>query len=379
MDERPSLIVAERITRMNIDWIKATQLTVTFIVVSALFYVSLPILYPFYISIVLAIVILPLAKLLERKLYFPRGLAIFTMIFILLVVSVTVISLSMIELIHFLQQFSYLLPQIFDTTLQHFYETIFPWTEKVIGTLSNLLSKSPDFSQDYFTQLLRDFANSLREYSQNFLLDLVQSLILLFTDTLQSSYIFILILLSTYFLAKDGPRWAAVLLAKLPVPVKDFVFDLRTQSFQVIKRYFFAQLLIILSSGLLIWIGLTILDVKHALAITFFSMLLDFIPLIGVSVVFIPWILYSFLTQQFHMTIGLSVLLLVLIIFRNIIEPKLLGTSLGIHPFVMIILLFLFFQWFGVMGVLLTPLCLILLITIKQTGILRDIQAYLTK
>lgn len=79
------------------------------------------------------------------------------------------------------------------------------------------------------------------------------------------------------------------------------------------------------------------------------------------------------------MTIGLSVLLLVLIIFRNIIEPKLLGTSLGIHPFVMIILLFLFFQWFGLMGVLLTPLCLILLITIKQTGILRDIQAYLTK
>ncbi|MFC0015653.1 MULTISPECIES: sporulation integral membrane protein YtvI [Allobacillus] len=364
---------------MNIDWIKATQLTVTFIVVSTLFYVSLPILYPFYISIVLAIVILPLAKLLERKLYFPRGLAIFTMIFMLLVVSITVISLSMIELIHFLQQFSYLLPQIFDTTLQHFYETIFPWTEKVIGTLSNLLSKSPDFSKDYFTQLLRDFANSLREYSQNFLLDLVQSLILLFTNTLQSSYIFILILLSTYFLAKDGPRWAATLLSKLPTPVKDFVFDLRTQSYQVIKRYFFAQLLIILSSGLIIWIGLTILDVKHALAITFFSMLLDFIPLIGVSVVFIPWILYSFLTQQFHMTIGLSVLLLVLIIFRNIIEPKLLGTSLGIHPFVMIILLFLFFQWFGVMGVLLTPLCLILLITIKQTGILRDIQAYLTK
>ncbi|MBR7554265.1 sporulation integral membrane protein YtvI [Allobacillus sp. GCM10007491] len=364
---------------MNIDWIKALQLTVIFIVAFTLFYVSLPILYPFYISIVLAIVILPLAKLLERKLYFPRGLAIFTMIFILLVVSVTVISLSMIELIHFLQQFSYLLPQIFDTTLQQFYETIFPWTEKVIGTLSNLLSKSPDFSQDYFTQLLRNFANSLREYSQNFLLDLVQSLILLFTNTLQSSYIFILILLSTYFLAKDGPRWAATLLSKLPAPVKDFVFDLRTQSYQVIKRYFFAQLLIILSSGLLIWIGLTILDVKHALAITFFSMLLDFIPLIGVSVVFIPWILYSFLTQQFCMTIGLSILLLVLIIFRNIIEPKLLGTSLGIHPFVMIILLFLFFQWFGVMGVLLTPLCLILLITIKQTGILRDIQAYLTK
>lgn len=65
---------------MNIDWLKAIQLTVTFIVLSTLFYVSLPILYPFYISIILAIIILPLAKLLERKLYFPRGLAIFTMI-----------------------------------------------------------------------------------------------------------------------------------------------------------------------------------------------------------------------------------------------------------------------------------------------------------
>ena len=77
----------------------------------------------------------------------------------------------------------------------------------------------------------------------------------------------------------------------------------------------------------------------------------DFIPYIGVGTVFIPWILYQFFTEQFMLTIQLSILYIIVIIARQILEPKILASSIGIHPLIALIILFIGIQSFGILGV----------------------------
>ncbi len=368
----------ERVNFMTINYKRAALLIGILSSSLLLFYFSIPILYPFYISILLAMIILPLARFLEKTVRFSRGLSILTTLLIVMLGSFTLLTIGIIEFVQFLQQFSQHVPRVFDTFLQRFYDDILPWYEQLTNSLTNLLSKSPEASQNYLMDMFVEFSDSLRGHSQQFIMNFIESLVLFLTSILQSSYVFIIILLSTYFLAKDGPQWLAAILSKLPTSFTRFIDDLKGQGTKVLKKYVLAQLLIVVLSGIIIWIGLTILNVEHALAIALFSMLLDFIPLIGISIVFLPWIIYLFITQDFSMTIGLSILLIVLVIFRNIIEPKLIGSSLGIHPFIMIVFLFVLFQFFGVVGILLAPIFLVLFITIKETDIAKNLQTYLT-
>ena len=368
----------ERVNFMTINYKRAALLIGILSSSLLLFYFSIPILYPFYISILLAMIILPLARFLEKTVRFSRGLSILTTLLIVMLGSFTLLTIGIIEFVQFLQQFSQHVPRVFDTFLQRFYDDILPWYEQLTNSLTNLLSKSPEASQNYLMDIFVEFSDSLRVHSQQFIMNFIESLVLFLTSILQSSYVFIIILLSTYFLAKDGPQWLAAILSKLPTSFTRFIDDLKGQGTKVLKKYVLAQLLIVVLSGIIIWIGLTILNVEHALAIALFSMLLDFIPLIGISIVFLPWIIYLFITQDFSMTIGLSILLIVLVIFRNIIEPKLIGSSLGIHPFIMIVFLFVLFQFFGVVGILLAPIFLVLFITIKETDIAKNLQTYLT-
>ncbi len=87
----------------------------------------------------------------------------------------------------------------------------------------------------------------------------------------------------------------------------------------------------------------------------FFIGLVDLLPYLGAGSVFVPWIMYLAIAGQLPQSIGLGVLYIVVLIQRQLTEPKILSKSIGLDPLATLIALFAGFKLFGILGLVAGP------------------------
>ena len=116
------------------------------------------------------------------------------------------------------------------------------------------------------------------------------------------------------------------------------------------------------------WLG--IFDSKYILIIGVGTAIIDIIPVLGTGTVLLPWTLYSLITSNFKMAIGLIVMYVLITVIRQIIEPKFVAGQLGLSPIVTVIALYLGLKAFGVLGMFITPLVIIMIKLLNDEGII---------
>ncbi|MBA2944085.1 sporulation integral membrane protein YtvI [Paenibacillus sp. CGMCC 1.16610] len=132
-----------------------------------------------------------------------------------------------------------------------------------------------------------------------------------------------------------------------------------------------AQLIMAILTYLVTFVGLLVLRAEYPLAISLLVMVMEFVPVIGTGLVFIPWLGYQLLVGHTGMGIGLLVLFLALTIFRRIVEPKVLSEAVGINALAALISLYIGFELLGVAGLFLGPLVVIIYQAMRKAGLLK--------
>ncbi|WP_261808083.1 AI-2E family transporter [Paenibacillus sp. N3.4] len=98
---------------------------------------------------------------------------------------------------------------------------------------------------------------------------------------------------------------------------------------------------------------------------------MEFVPVVGTGLVFIPWFIYQLLLGHTAMGVGLLILFLVLTIFRRIVEPKVLSDAVGINALAALISLYVGFELMGITGLFLGPLVVIIYQAMRKAGLLK--------
>lgn len=138
--------------------------------------------------------------------------------------------------------------------------------------------------------------------------------------------------------------------------------------YKIVKRslikgvggYFKAQLKIEVWMYLLLVIGLSILRVDYALLIALLIAILDFIPFFGTGTVLVPWAIIKILSSDYKMAVGLLIIWGVGQLARQLIQPKIVGDSIGVEPIPTLFLLYIGYRLGGVVGMIVAvPLGLI--------------------
>ncbi|WP_188206402.1 sporulation integral membrane protein YtvI [Alkalibacillus aidingensis] len=364
---------------MEINYVNLLKLISALIGLILLLYFGLSFFLPILISFLLAISINPIVNSTQKLLIRNRALSVLFVLCLLFISFISVISLAVVEFIQLLQYLTSTTPAILEDLFEQVEIYTTQTVEQVYQTLENFASNVHPESQQMMKSLLTDMTQSMKDASKNWLVGFLQSSMSQLSSLIQNSYVIIFILIATYFISKDGPTWMNYIKTCIPQSNLLFIQKLKSESNYLIKKYLFAQALLILITGCIVYVGLVIFNIEHALAIALVAMFLDIIPLIGVSGIFIPWILYLFIDNQFTLTIQLSILLIIIIIMRNILEPKLIGSSLGIHPFVVLVLLFVLIKTFGILGIVLSPILTILIVSLLRSDFLLAIKRYVTK
>jgi sporulation integral membrane protein YtvI len=190
--------------------------------------------------------------------------------------------------------------------------------------------------------------------------------------TIPSFFIFFIVfVIGLYLISYSLPELYRSFLGLFEKKSQSKVVSVLADLRRAILGFLFAQMIISLLTYVVTLIGLLFLRVDYPLAIALLIILVDVLPVLGTSAVLVPWAIYTILAGNVPLGVGLLILLLVIMIFRRLIEPKIIGDAVGIHPLAALASMYIGFQLIGVVGLLLGPVVVIVYLALRRVGLLK--------
>jgi len=119
------------------------------------------------------------------------------------------------------------------------------------------------------------------------------------------------------------------------------------------------------------FIGLQILGVPYAFLIAVLVGIADLLPLVGPGAIFFPWIIWEVINGNHIFAIALFVVYLVVTVVRQVVQPKIIGDSVGLHPLETLIALFVGLRLMGVLGLILGPIIWVVVKASWKAGVFK--------
>lgn len=176
-------------------------------------------------------------------------------------------------------------------------------------------------------------------------------------------------LLSSYFFVADREYILQWLRGHIPDGARARYVLIRRSMVRALGGYLKAQLKIEIWMYLLLVIGLWIMQVNYVWLIALGIAFLDFLPFFGTGTVMIPWAVIKMLNGDLRMAVGLLIVWGVGQLARQIIQPKIVGDSIGMPPLPTLFLLYLGYRLYGVIGMIVSVPVGLILYSMYQEGV----------
>jgi sporulation integral membrane protein YtvI len=367
------------------NWVERLFQLIRFLWVCLLVYVGYkliqfasPLLYPFLISLVIALIIHRPVTYLTTKARIPRWLSVTIALLLLMVLTAGVVTLVVTETVVEIGELAKRLPVFANELGAYLQRTI---SQDFLMGLYNQV-------QWFYEQLDHNYQEKIDSTVGKGISSITQAgqiLIVQFLDGLKNllvslpnmATVLVISILGAFFIAKDFFLWEARFRRLLPNGVNnrlDQIFkDLKAALFGFAK----AQVTLISLTAAIVIVGLLVLRVEYAITIGLITGLVDLLPYLGTGTVFIPWIVYLFFKGNYSLVIGLSILYAIVLIFRQIIEPKVVAENVGLDPLLTLVALFVGLKLFGFLGLIIGPVSLVLINALVKADVFSDIWRYI--
>lgn len=312
------------------------------------------------IGFVIAYILNPVVEALERlRIRRPVGVVI---VFFLLLNLVVLGSVLVSQVVTELGRFANLVPKAIDnlTMLSTHFQT---WLSGVMTNLPESLSSRLGVPANQ-TQL----SQQIRQELVNFTTQLAQSLNRLLqhiitggpslllsgaTAVISTTFQVVLIFIASAYFLYDYPRFTANFRRFVPVRWQPLYEDLTEKADRAIGGYLRGQLLITLTLGVLIWIGLTIIGVPLATAISFLAAIFNLVPYLGPIIGVLPAVLLGLTVSPLTSVLAIVVFLLANQLEGHVLSPLILSRSTNLHPVTVLLAIMAGLGLMGLMGALL--------------------------
>lgn len=349
------------------------------IILLILLYYVIPLIYPFIIGWAIAYMLNPLVNLLHRKGRLPRWLAVTLSLLLFLSIAAAVITILIANIVI----------EIGDLT-ETIQANIDKWKDDIIGFFQS------DYLQNVINQLTafydenpnyQETINSNLSKTTTTLADAGSVLVKVFFDVLISILkslptivtVMIIALLAAFFVSKDWYRHLIKLSTLFPHQLRLTTRAVWVDLQKALFGYLRAQFVLISITACVVIIGLMILRVNYAISIGLLVGFVDLLPYLGTGVVMVPWIIIVFLQGNVSLGIGLAILYGIILVARQLMEPKVLATSVGLDPLATLIAMVVGLNLFGVLGLIIGPVILVLILAFHRAHVFRDLLRYIIK
>ena len=230
------------------------------------------------------------------------------------------------------------------------------WMEEQIGRFSGWLGEIAEglpFLEKGAGEGIRDWLNTILDVWKTRLGEWVGNLL---RRTPEAILTVVVTLLTCFYISVDGERIRGELLGMLPTSAQESWKEISLRLRRGIRGYIRAYGILMALTFLEVWIGLTVLGQKYSFLMAAVIAAVDILPVLGAGTVLVPWAIFSFLFHESSLGIGLLILYGIITIIRQVVEPHLIGGSIGVHPLLVLLCAFGASLAFGIGGMLLGPL-----------------------
>lgn len=177
-------------------------------------------------------------------------------------------------------------------------------------------------------------------------------------------------IVSAFYMMFDYDNLANAINNQLSPKTKRFVDLFNTQVLFSFMKMILSYVLISVICFTELSIGFLILGIKDAMFIALVIAILDVLPIIGSGAVLIPWGIVMLVLGNPFVGIGLIVLWAIILVVRQILEPKIVGSQIGLHSLATITSLFVGLKLMGGVGLIVCPLYIILWKKMADEGLI---------
>lgn len=181
-------------------------------------------------------------------------------------------------------------------------------------------------------------------------------------------------LVAWIFFTKDYDKIVRFIQRQMPKDKKNTLVEFKQVFYKTILTMFRAYGLIMCITFGELLLGFSILSMLGIMKNGYFALIaagiaiFDILPVAGSGGILMPWAIVCLVTGNYKQTIGLIIIYVVITVIRQYIEPKIVGTSLGVNPIVTLMGLYFGLKLFGFIGMFVVPITIMTLKALNDNG-----------
>jgi sporulation integral membrane protein YtvI len=318
-------------------------------------------LLPFIVALLVSLLLKPAVSFFHEKWKLPRkltGLFLVVVFYALLGLVLTVLG---VRLFAAAKTFFLSLPSVY---IDH----IVPWVRSLFASLEEFTARLDPEAAAAYAVVSSNITTSLGDAVVNASKQVVGWATNLTLKTPGFLLKLIITVIATVFLTVDFPRIRAFVLRQLSERWRNLLHNARVQLGRTLWSYTRSYALILLITFGEIAAGLTIIGVPNAVGIAVAIAIFDILPVVGSGLVLLPWTIVTLVSGDIARGIGLAVLYVIVVVVRQVIEPKIIGDRVGLHPLVTLLCMVLGTYLFGAIGLLGLPITVALIHALNKQG-----------
>ena len=179
---------------------------------------------------------------------------------------------------------------------------------------------------------------------------------------------FFFVLLFAYFFIAQRERIHRIGSAILPEGAKAQLQMVWGKLKYAVGGYFRAQFKTMGVVGAIPAVGFLVMGIDYAILLAAVIALMDFLPMLGTGTALIPWAIFYALSDAMPRAAGLMILYAVTQVTRQLIQPKMVGDSVGIDTLTALFLLFIGYRVSGLLGMIVAVPAGLILIQFYEAG-----------
>lgn len=344
----------------------ALRLLIVVAVICAIAFLTGPVIYlfgPFIFALVIAWMLNPLIRGLNRRLDTSRRFLSFIVVLLMFLSAGAIIALVVYKLFSELVDLASNWQAIWEG-----FQPVLEYIEELVDRLSTFLPVDASGFLDTLGETIVSWVETRLSSTADSLVTVAGSLA---TSVASGAVAVLVFIVAAYFITADYPRirWKA---RQFFGQSNHFIRILRDAAGSALGGYLKAQLILSGAVGLIILVALLIWGQDYSLIIAIITAIIDFVPFFGSGIVLVPWAVVSFISGSTTKAIFLVILSFGLFLFRKLAEPKVVGNHTGLSPLTSLVSIYVGMRVGGVLGMIFVPILVMIVITMYRVGAFQD-------
>ena len=321
---------------------------------------------PFVAALIVAAILNPLVRWVQRRLGLSRGpitLVILVLLFGLIGVGLAYLGYAAaLELISLAQNWSVLLDSA-QSVLEQLEDLSAHLWEMVPPQLTQFLDTASQELLDWLKSVVPTVLNSMVDYTTNAAMGVHSFVVAL-----------VIFIMASYLITADYPYIRTRAAQFLDEGLLRFWNQLRVTALGAFGGYLKAELLLSVCVFFILLAGFFFIHQPYGLLLALVLAVMDFIPIIGAGTVMVPWAVIALFTRDYSTAIEMMVIWGIIALFRRVMEPKFVGDQTGLSPILSLISIYVGMKVGGVIGMVLGPTVLLVILNVAGMGIFRGVR-----